>query len=79
MVPENGKSSNSHESIKNEDEVIVADGGCMAWLVCMATMIVFGLYLGFEYNYGILYNNLIQVYNGTDNKVLYSGSWDKIV
>jgi hypothetical protein len=52
----------------------VRDGGCRAWLVCMATIYTFGLYLGFEFNYGLIYTQFIREYNSTKHSVIYAGS-----
>jgi hypothetical protein len=56
-------------------DVKVADGGCRAWMVCMATIWTFGVYLGFEFNYGLIYSKLIEVYKDTRNSVIYAGSY----
>ncbi len=51
----------------------VSDGGCRAWTVCLATAWVFGMYLGYEFNYGLIYAKLIEEYNSTTNSALYAG------
>jgi hypothetical protein len=60
-----------------EDGNSVRDGGCRAWLVCMATIYTFGLYLGFEFNYGFIYTQFIKEYSQTRNHVIYAGKYAK--
>jgi hypothetical protein len=53
----------------------VADGGIRAWMVCLAAVWVFGMYLGFEFNYGLIYAKLIEVYRATENHAIYAGNY----
>jgi hypothetical protein len=56
----------------------VADGGCKAWTVALSATWIFGLYLGFEFNYGFVYAKLIQEYNQTGNNVIYSSACQRL-
>jgi hypothetical protein len=63
----------NHETARQHDEHKVADGGLRAWTVCFATVFSFGLYLGFDFNYGLIYSTLIKEYNQTENNVVFAG------
>ncbi len=56
------------------DEKKAVDGGLYGWIVCLATVVCFGVYLGLEFNYGLIYDKLIEEYNSTDDNVLLA-SW----
>jgi hypothetical protein len=63
---------------ENDDEIervpkfVHMDGG-YGWLVCVATFWCFGVIIGMDYNYSLIYNKLVVVYNGTENHVVYAG------
>jgi hypothetical protein len=49
------------------------DRGFYAWMVCLATTYTFGFYLGFEFNYGLIYTGLLKKFNSSNETVSYSG------
>jgi hypothetical protein len=46
------------EPVENQ-QVKIADGGLWAWIVCFSTIITFGFYAGFDFNYGLIYTKMI--------------------
>jgi hypothetical protein len=49
--------------------------GGYGWLVCIATFWCFGVIIGMDYNYSLIYNKLVVVYNSTGNHVVYAGKF----
>lgn len=47
--------------------------GGWGWVVVIATGYCFGILIGMVNNYALIYVELDRVYNGTENRVLYSG------
>jgi MFS family permease len=66
------KNSLTNDKKTDFEQVTVADGGIYAWTVCLCTVVTFGFYLGFEFNYGLIDSKFIRLYNGTSDNVLYS-------
>jgi hypothetical protein len=64
-----GTECKSIEKLENE----VQDSSFWSWIVCLASMWTFGHYLGFEFNYGLLYSKFLKVYNTTDMAPVYAG------
>ena len=86
LIKSHGRSSNKYteeeiptnvnESTNSEDEFIPLDGG-YGWIVCLATFWCFGIIIGMDYNYSLIYNKLVVVYNTTENHVVYAGRLTK--
>ena len=57
---------------ENNTEFQPIDGG-YGWIVCLATFWCFGIIIGMDYNYSLIYNKLVVVYNTTENHVVYAG------
>ena len=60
------------ERNQEENEYVPIDGG-YGWVVCLATFWCFGIIIGMDYNYSLIYNKLVIVYNNTENHVIYAG------
>jgi hypothetical protein len=60
------------DSKEEEEEFEQIDGG-YGWIVCLATFWCFGIIIGMDYNYSLIYNKLVIVYNTTENHVVYAG------
>ncbi len=45
-----------------------------ACIVCLASTYTFGFFLSFEFNYGLIYSELIEIYNNTTSQVIYAGT-----
>jgi hypothetical protein len=66
----NSKTHNAEQ--KKDDSEEFVEGG-LGWLILLATIWSYGVIIGMQNNYSILYLELIQVYNTTKHNVLYSG------
>jgi hypothetical protein len=49
------------------------DRGVQPWIVCAAATLTFGLYLGFEFKYGLIYSELIKRHNSSSSDMDYAG------
>ncbi len=55
-----------------DEQYKVRDENPMSWIVLIATIYSFGFYVGTEYNYGMVYVQLVKEYNSTLNN-FYAG------
>jgi hypothetical protein len=66
--------NNNNEGYEENTEFQQIDGG-YGWIVCLATFWCFGIIIGMDYNYSLIYNKLVIVYNTTENHVIYAGKY----
>ena len=63
----------NNEEINIRPQFVHLDGG-YGWVVCFASFWCFGMIIGMDYNYSLIYNKLVDVYNNTENHVVYAGN-----
>ena len=55
-----------------KEEMVFKEGG-WGWVVVVAASYSFGILIGMNNNYALVYNKLDIVYQGTDNHTLFAG------
>jgi hypothetical protein len=59
---------------KNSETDDFKEGG-IGWLILFTTVWSYGIIIGMQNNFSIIYLDLLKVYNSTEHSVMYSGKW----